>query len=149
MYRHVLVPLDGSALAEQVLPHVRTLARSGPDTRVTLLRVVPFSEHSVAHESSLRQPDFRAELEAACAEARNYLDRVASDLRSAGYAVSTEVSHNNPADAITEYAERHHVDLIAMATHGRGGLGRWIFGSVTQKVVPGTKIPLLVVRPKT
>lgn len=147
MYRHILVPLDGSDLAEQILPHVRMLAAIDPQTTITLLRSVPpifpvSAEYSGVFISADEQ------ISALQQEARSYLDKIAADLRTDGYTVELEVSELPAAEAIVDYAEHHQVRLIALATHGRSGLSRWVFGSVTQKVLHATTLPVLVVRPK-
>jgi nucleotide-binding universal stress UspA family protein len=82
------------------------------------------------------------------AEARDYLDRIAAEFRAEGYTVGMEISNLPPADAILDYAESQNVDLICLATHGRSGISRFVFGSVTQKVVQAAPVPVLVIRPK-
>ncbi len=147
MYRHILVPLDGSPLAEQVLPHVKALASLEPGARVTLLRAVPTVYPTTIDYSGMLPPvgDILPELEL---EARNYLDSIARSLQAEGLNVKLELSLLPAAEAIIDYAENHKVDLIAIATHGRSGISRWVFGSVTQKVVQATPVPVLVIRPK-
>lgn len=146
MYTHILVPLDGSELAEQVLPHVKTLAGVGTKPRITLLKAVPREYPDIVEgETTNKVVDPMRKL---TAEAQIYLGRVAEALRDEGHTVDTEISVKFPADAIIDYAAHHDVDLIAIATHGRGGLGRWMFGSVTQKVMQATPAPMLVVRPR-
>jgi len=81
-------------------------------------------------------------------EARAYLELVAAPLRSEGYTVNVEVSTMPAAEAILDYAESQHADLIAIATHGRSGISRWVFGSVTQKVIQAAPVPVLVIRPR-
>lgn len=146
MYTHILVPLDGSSLAEQVLPHVRALAAAGERPKITLLRAVPREYPDIVEgETSNKVVN---PMEKLLNDARGYLDGAAQSLRNDGLEVATEVVVRQPADAIVEFAASRHVDLIAMATHGRGGLGRWVFGSVTQKIMHLTPAPMLVVRPQ-
>lgn len=147
MYRHILVPLDGSTLAEQVLPHLRNLVGPDSSARITLLRAVPVIYPATMDYSGMLPPmvDILPELEL---EARNYLEGVAATLKADGLNVKTEVSLMPAAEAILDYAENHKVDLITIATHGRSGIGRWVFGSVTQKVVQAAPVPILVVRPR-
>ena len=81
-------------------------------------------------------------------EANVYLDRIAARMKQDGFEVETRVLvDSRPASAILSYADDHEVDLIAMATHGRGGVPRAVMGSVTDKVVRGAHRPVLVVRP--
>lgn len=148
MYRHILVPLDGSALAEQVLPHVMALAASQGTTTITLLRAIPPLFTSSVDYSGMLATTIADEQERLESEARLYLERIASRLRSEGFTVNIEISVMPPAEAIIDYAESRHADLIAIATHGRSGVSRWVFGSVTQKVVQAAPVPVLVVRPR-
>ncbi len=147
MYHHILVPLDGSALAEQVLPHVHALAAREGTSKITLLRAVPpIFTTSVDYSGLLATTaDAITTLEQ---EALEYLDQIARQFQSEGYQVHAEISALPPAEAIIEYAENHDVDLIVIATHGRSGISRWVFGSVTQKVVQAAPTPVLVIRPK-
>jgi nucleotide-binding universal stress UspA family protein len=147
MYSHILVPLDGSDLAEQILSHVKQIAAINPQTTITLLRSVPpIFPVSAEYSGVFISPD--EQISALQQEARSYLDRIADGLRAEGYTVQIEVSDLPAAEAIVDYAEHHGVKLIAIATHGRSGLSRWVFGSVTQKVLHVTTLPVLVVRPK-
>ena len=128
-FRRILVALDGSPRAEAVLPGALALA-ARPAGRVTLLRVVP--------------P--RAGLATSAAED---LDRIAAALVDAGVAVTPRiVEDDHPAHAILRTGEELDADLLALATHGRGGVSRMVLGSVTDKVVRGTDRPVLVVRPE-
>lgn len=146
MYTHILVPMDGSPLAEQILPHVKALAEAGSKPRVTLLRAVPREYPDVSEGETTNE--VVNPMDRLLADATAYLEKVAGPLRSEGLDVRLEVVVRQPADAIVEFANREGVDLVAMATHGRGGLGRWVFGSVTQKIMHLTPAPMLVVRPK-
>ncbi len=147
MYSHILVPLDGSKLAEHVLPHVTLLAGVQEGVRVTLLRAVP-TIYPLSSEWTGAVPLVIEEgLMAAHNEAREYLEHIAGDLQAAGLHVQIEVSTQPAADAIIDYVEQHGVKLIMIATHGRSGLGRWVFGSVTQKVLHTAEVPVLVVPP--
>jgi nucleotide-binding universal stress UspA family protein len=150
MYRHILVPLDGSSLAEQVLPHVQALVKPEDDVRITLLRAIP-----PVHASTVEFGGMYAgavaqleEQEPAEQAAKKYLVPIANRLQSDGYHVALHVSRLMAAEAIIDYAEHHHVDLIAIATHGRSGVSRWVFGSVTQKVMQASPTPVLVIRPQ-
>lgn len=146
MYRHILVPLDGSALAEQVLPHVHDLAAREGTMKITLLRAVPPIFTSSVDYSGMLAASTADEQESLESEARAYLERIAAPIRSEGYTVNVEVSTMPAAEAILDYAESQHADLIAIATHGRSGISRWVFGSVTQKVIQAAPVPVLVIR---
>lgn len=148
MYRHILVPLDGSPLAEQVLPHVHALAANEGTTQITLLRAVPPVFTTSVDYSGLLASTASDAMESLEKEAKEYLDQIAAQFRAEGYKVRTEVSALPAAEAVLDYADSQHADLIAIATHGRSGISRWVFGSVTQKVVQAAPVPVLVIRPK-
>ncbi|WP_245860360.1 universal stress protein [Candidatus Chloroploca asiatica] len=148
MYNHILVPLDGSPLAEQVLPHVHELAANTGATRITLLRAVPPIFTTSVDYSGMLATTTTDTLETMENEARDYLERIAAQFRAEGYAVQIELSSLPAAEAILDYVENRHVDLITIATHGRSGLSRWVFGSVTQKVVQVCPAPVFVFRPQ-
>lgn len=148
MYRHILVPLDGSQLAEQVLPHIHALAANEGTTKITLLRAVPPVFTTSVDYSGMLATTAADALETLEDEARDYLTRIAAEFRAEGYNVAIEVSAMPAAEAVLDYAESQKADLIAIATHGRSGISRWVFGSVTQKVVQAAPVPVLVIRPK-
>jgi nucleotide-binding universal stress UspA family protein len=143
MYTRILVPLDGSELAEQVLPYVRILGK-GLQVRVELLRVFePVSP-------SLADPVHGLYLDRIIASVRtqmqDYVEHVAASLRKDGLTVSTVVHEGNPAACIVQEAETVPNTLVAMCTHGRSGMTRWVLGSTTDKVLHATTHPLLIVR---
>jgi nucleotide-binding universal stress UspA family protein len=156
----ILVPLDGSALAEQVLPSVQQLART-LDAQARLLRVVSDeeSERLVAERATETYPlagslttQWQREQWAWTTleqQAEQYLAETAAPLRQAGVKVDVEVRLGVPAEQIVAVAERERVDLIAMATHGLSGLRRWTLGSVADKVLHATTTPLVLVRAGT
>lgn len=127
----VLVPLDGSRLSDGVLSHVRRLLHLVPrGWEVHLLRAVD------------EGADLRTE---ARAEARAHLFSIERVLESAGFRATTRVVSDDPVHAIQEYVIEEHIDLVAMATHGRTGLKRWVRGSVAERVLRGCPAPLLLV----
>ncbi|HEX6963176.1 MAG TPA: universal stress protein [Lacipirellula sp.] len=153
--RRMLVPLDGSPLAEQILEPAVALA-TGTQAEIDLLRVVeqlmPESYALASSRVGGLRPELLAQLEEAgrqeqiCAE--EYLDHLAERLRSRSLNVQTRVvSHVRAATAIIDDASAHGVDLIALATQGRGGLKRLLVGSVADKVIRGATTPVLAYRP--
>ena len=137
MYKNVLVPLDGSSLAEKILPQVTELAGL-TGAEVSLLRVV------LAHTFPGADPtDAQVEV---VREAEEYLAGVAEQLK--GLQVSTHVRYGHDADEILNHAERDEIDLIAMSTHGRTGVGRFIMGSVADRVLRHSSKPVLLMRAK-
>jgi len=136
-FRRILVPLDGSGLAEAALARAVTLA--GDDGTIMLLRAAE------AHTIPGADPtDAQVEV---VREAEEYLAGIAARLeRQGGKKVETSVWYGPAASAIVEAARVRKADLIAMSTHGRSGLGRLILGSVAESVLRGTNIPILLLR---
>jgi nucleotide-binding universal stress UspA family protein len=142
MYNRILVPLDGSRTAEAILPFVLEIA--GPlDIEVTLLRVVVPIPPSVVEGSRHVVVE---DTEARRAEAERYLDSLAAELRDRGVRVRTVVRRGDPVTEIASAARELEVDLVAMTTHGRSGLGRLLFGSVAEAVLRSTDLPVLMMR---
>ena len=139
--RTMLVPLDGSELAEAVLPHVKALAKQRGAEPVD---VVLFGVCEPLVESGYYIPDVPMTLE----ELKEYLAKVEKRLKEAGLRVRSEVRKGKPAEQIVEYASKNPFNLIVMSTHGRSGLGRWVFGSVADKVLHGASSPIFLVRPQ-
>jgi nucleotide-binding universal stress UspA family protein len=138
----ILVPLDGSALAEAALPRVAELARL-TNARLTLLQVIgPPMPELTAFEIA-RLPEDDGEL---AAEAEAYLRRVAATLHERGLDVDTAVRFGDPAACIAEETALNHHDLVAMSTHGRSGIDRLVVGSVADRVLRTARAPLLLFR---
>lgn len=145
MYKSILVPLDGSELAEKVLPHVTALAK-GTGAEVTLTTVVQLTLGAVGAKLEAI-PEAVAERRAALkAEALVYLEKVQRDLKGQGVTAHALALEGDVATQIITYAERKGFDLVAMATHGRSGMDRFVMGSIAEKVVRGTIKPVLLVR---
>ena len=143
-FKHMLIPLDGSALAEQILPHALALG-SLMQTDYTLLQV---AELALASTELYGSEFDRSVQERVCGRAQHYLDHLAEPLCSEGFNVRTEVAIGWPAQHILDYARGHGVDAIALATHGHGGLARLLLGSVSDKVIRGASVPVLLYRPR-
>ena len=148
----VLVCLDGSELAEQILPHVTDYALCSNST-VLLLQVV--HEPVIvspgipgAAPVSLTTGAMREEAKKAQIRAESYLEEKAGRLREQGLRVVAVATLGKAGETITGYARENNVGLIAMATHGRGGLGRALFGSVADYVLRTSGLPLLIIRPQ-
>jgi len=145
-YRKILVPLDGSELGEAALAHVMYLALlSGAD--VTLLCIVPTIEDVIG---SPRMPiPIDTQWDVLRAQAHQYLARV---VRRSGWGASNihvAVETGNVAEIILTVTARERMDLIAMSTHGRSGVRRWLLGSVAEKVVHAASAPVLLIRPSS
>jgi nucleotide-binding universal stress UspA family protein len=148
MYKKMLVPLDGSELSECSLEHVKAIASGCRVPEIVLLRVVePLSAETVsafamAGDDLLR----KAELDNQT-EAKNYMVQIKNKLVNDGLAVEAVVVDGRAAEEILDYAQSNEVDLIVMATHGKTGISRWFFGSVAQKVLQHSAVPVLIVSP--
>ena len=137
MYQKILVPLDGSAVAEVALPHAIQLAAMC-HAEIVLLRV--------AFVPVFTSDDPAAAERAAVQESAAYLEQKTQDLQSPRDKLSTQVRYGNAAEEIVEYAAHHGVSLIVMSTHGRSGIGRWLLGSTAEKVLRGSTVPVLLIR---
>jgi nucleotide-binding universal stress UspA family protein len=144
MQTHLVVPLDGSSLAETVLPHTTALARVTSAT-VTLLRVIPPVTSLGLRSVELPENWFDEEM----AWSRNYLGDIVRQLTDEGVTqVQTEVLEGDPATEIIAYTQKNRHDiLVAMATQGLGGGHRWLLGSVALKVLHAVQTSLLLCHP--
>jgi nucleotide-binding universal stress UspA family protein len=145
MYQKILVPLDGSALAECVLPHVEVLARGCQAKSVVFLRVVE-SFHQPTGDYVM-DPDQVKKIEyehMRAAEA--YLKKISAKASLAGATVKTEALFGTPAETLAEYASKNQVDLIVIATHGRSGVSKWVWGSVADRILRSACTPVFMVR---
>ncbi|MBI2855076.1 MAG: universal stress protein [Chloroflexi bacterium] len=157
----ILVPLDGSKLAESALPHVEALAKQWSDgaAEVVLLTVcgppelLSMPEYYLTPDTypptrPLKWEDYVLQQEARCKEAsQHYLEQAGGYFKRAGINTRCEVLSGNAAEAIVDYAARNPFDLMVMCTHGRSGISRWAFGSVADKVLRGVSTPILLIRP--
>ncbi|HSD82682.1 MAG TPA: universal stress protein, partial [Anaerolineae bacterium] len=139
--QRVLITLDGSPLAEHAIEPGLSLARA-LRAEVTVLRCVP----QIETDGKLDEPGRRLQ-EELLNETKEYLRARSEEAGRSGVALKPEVRIGSPADSILEYVETYGIDLIVMATHGRTGLKRWVYGSVTAKVLRSVGCSLLVIRP--
>ena len=150
MYRRILVPLDGSVLAEAALPHAISIARCSGSS-ITLLEVAtPITVATAIDPLTTTAAEATLALEsidAAEQTAIDYLAGVARRPEFEGIPVQTEVVRGTAAPEIIRRAHAGDVDLIAMSTHGRTGLGRLVFGSVADQVLREAGLPILLIRP--
>ncbi len=150
MGEKILVPLDGSKIGEAALPEIEKLiAKLLPEGKVevTFIQVMPsLSHYVVAGEASARIPYTEQEMEQMKQKAGEYLKKAGDALRKKGVTVKVKVSIGRAADEIIKAADEIDADIIAMSSHGRSGLSRWAFGSVTDRVLRGGSKPVLVVK---
>jgi nucleotide-binding universal stress UspA family protein len=141
MYKRVLVPLDGSEASESILPQVISVAK--PSNAIVVL----FQAHESLepHVREVMGEDIAQKLDTVTREdTQAYLDKIAGDLAAQGIRSETFLAKGKPAEAIIQYATTHAIDLIIMATHGRSGISRWAFGSVAEKVLRQSPVPVLL-----
>jgi nucleotide-binding universal stress UspA family protein len=159
MFQKIMVPLDGSKLAECALAYAETLAQNCNTTEVVLVSI---TERLVGRTRAPEaQEAFRGTGKAGLGQAgrettvtfgkmteqaRKYLGRVEKKMKAKGIPVRSEVLMGNPAESITKFAEKEGMDLIVMSSHGRSGPSRWALGSVTDKVFRASCVPVLMVR---
>jgi len=142
MYKRTLVPLDGSSVAEAIIPFIVDIA--GPlDMEVVLLRVIePVPPVVIEGTRHVEVED----VEARRTDAEEYLAPIAVELRNKAVRVESRVRRGNATEEIVAAAREIGADLIAMSTHGRGGLGRLMFGSVAQGVLRQVDVPVFLMR---
>lgn len=149
MYRKVMVPLDGSELAECVLPHVESLAKAGQVQNVILVRVAESFDTlswggttAYLKDEDIKQFDVRHRN-----AAQNYLDDLVGRLDMGGASVEKVVLSGRTAEKLAEYANKNNVDLVIISTHGRSGVSRWVWGSIADRLLHSVHAPVLMIRP--
>jgi nucleotide-binding universal stress UspA family protein len=149
MNMRILVPLDGSTTGEAAIPNVEDLVSKlapATTTEVILLQVISDLTYDFLTDKEAAQlPYNENDLKQISDMVQKYLDRIAERLKAKGIKVKTIVAEGHAADEILKAAQSNEVNLIAMSTHGRSGLGRWAMGSITDKVLHESPIPVLTV----
>ena len=146
MYNNILVTLDGSDLAESALSHLEIAYKGCGNPKVTVLRVIePLptrygGEAATGLEEIMQQAEAEQEK-----DAKLYMDTISSKLSNAGIPVTTKLFKGNAAEVIIDFIEKNGIDLLIIATHGRSGISRWVWGSVTDRVLRSICIPVTVV----
>ena len=145
MYRKILVPLDGSELAECVLPHVESISKGCGAETVVFLRVIdtdmPSAVDAYLTEEQKKETDEGNEM-----AGKNYLNQIVSQIQLGKINLQTQLISGKVAESIIGYAEENSIDLIVIATHGRSGVSRWVWGSVADRVLRAVCIPVLMIR---
>jgi nucleotide-binding universal stress UspA family protein len=147
MFKKILVPLDGSELSESALTHVVDITTDCRALEVILMRIREPLDPNVIGTLDAK---IAVELDEAYRdEASRYLDKVVATLKEKGISARTEILAGNPAEEIIKYSQKNNVDLIIMSTRGRSGISRWVFGSVAEKVIRNSTVPVLIKPPAT
>jgi nucleotide-binding universal stress UspA family protein len=153
MYKRILVPLDGSELAECVLPHVESIIKGCQVPDVIFIRVVepvhiPTSATDMSmvfSEKDAERARKRAE-EMGKADAENYLSGITARAAYDNARSQSVILSGKAAETIAEYAEENGIDLIVIATHGRSGISRWVWGGTADKILRSAGVPVFMIR---
>lgn len=150
MYKHIMVPLDGSELAECVLPHLSSIAKGCHVSKVTIVRVIEpvhrFDEWAPEVPDSAREKLIEQFKQEDLKDAKNYFDKVTKQLGAEGIKASAEVLFGRTEDELANYVIKKRVDLVIIASHGHSGPSRYAWGGVTSKVLRYANAPILMVR---
>ena len=154
MYKKIMVPLDGSDLAECVLPHVDgfvTGLQGGAIIFVTVIEPTPIHYSEMGsdidpHVFEIMQKNTKMVDEERISYAARYLKQVINQIKQDGVKFKAEVLVGHVADRLVDYIDANKIDLVLIATHGRSGISRWVRGSVADKVLRSSHAPVLMVR---
>lgn len=146
MYKKVMVPLDGSELAECVFPHVEAFIKGFNLRDVVLVRVLepetlPYRGETLVDRNTIEERESKRK-----SEAKDYLNQVADRFKHEGTAIHAEVIIGRVTESLIDYAEENKIELILIATHGRSGVTRWVRGSVADRILRSAHLPVLMVR---
>jgi len=148
MYKKIMVPLDGSKLAECVFPHLETIVKGCEATEVIIVQAVePLSVPygiEVWQFTSVKQVEAFETHQKTGAE--KYLKKVIARLKKTGVNAKADIIYGKAGEALSDYATKNKVDLVIIATHGRSGISRWVWGSVADRLVRSVSVPVLMVR---
>ncbi|MBI4308289.1 MAG: universal stress protein [Chloroflexi bacterium] len=145
LLQQVLVPLDGSTLGEAALPLVETLATK-LDMKVVLLEVIEAGKRVMEIDGRLVVGPYQS-MDVLRATVKDYLDRLQQGLQAKGVDTTMRVAEGDPAEVIVDVAVESRTSLIVMSTHGRTGVARWAYGSVADKVLHASPVPVMLMRP--
>lgn len=144
MYKRILLPLDGSAMAEQALPHAVALSTIFQAELILLKVQKPLAERPERHGIYYKAIEQAEELTRQLAQ--EYLDGIATRIQDNNIMVQTTTVQGVPHEQIVQFAEKNSVDLIVICSRGQSGISRWLMGSVADRVTRGGKTPVLLVR---
>jgi nucleotide-binding universal stress UspA family protein len=145
LVKKILLPLDGSSVGEAAFPYAEVLTQE-LGAELVLFQVLRPTVLIAEGSTMVSAAIYEEQEEARKASALAYVDSVGSSLKEKGLRSRSVVASGSPADQIIGYAESNAIDLIAMSSHGRSGIGRWVFGSVTDKVLHAGDTAVLTVR---
>lgn len=148
MYKKIMVALDGSKLAESVLPHLETVIKGSEFPEVIVVQAVeplsiPYGLEAAKLTSLEQLKEFEIHQKA---DAEKYLKEIVARLSKTGANIKAQVIYGKAAEALSDYASKNDIDLVIVATHGRSGVSRWVLGSVADRLIRSLGVPVLVVR---
>ena len=154
MYQKIMVPLDGSEVAECVFPHVQAFITGCKTNTIVFVRVIEPTPSGFRGASSATSKENLEKIlvhtkkfeEERKTSAEGYLKAVMGRIKPNGVTFQTEVIVGKTAEGLIDYAESNDIDLILIATHGRSGVSRWVRGSIADRVLRASKVPVLMVR---
>jgi nucleotide-binding universal stress UspA family protein len=147
MYQKVMVPLDGSELAECVFAHMEALAKGCLVKELVLIQAVkPYQYPTYAGELTITSEEIDQINTANKKDAETYLKQLGDRFKYENVKVRWEMLTGDPAETLADYAKKNQADLILMATHGRSGVSRWVWGSVADRLLRSACVPVLMVR---
>jgi nucleotide-binding universal stress UspA family protein len=149
MYKRIMVPLDGSQLAECIFPHLETVVKGCKDSpEVIVVRAVepitvPYGRQASQFSSLEQIKAFETHQET---DAEEYLKKTVAHLTSIGINAKAEIVRGKAAEALSDYANKNNIDLVVIATHGRSGVSRFVWGSVADRLLRSLCVPVLMIR---
>ena len=145
--KKIMVTLDGSELAECVLPHVEAFLKAFPNSNVVCVRVVePIQINLDAEIYSKKKINISAMESERKSAAKDYLATVIERIKGDSSKLNSDVIVGRVAESLTDYAKKNNIDLFIIATHGRSGINRWVRGSIADKIIRSANVPVLMVR---
>jgi nucleotide-binding universal stress UspA family protein len=146
MYKKIMVPLDGSALAECVLPHVEAIGKGCGAEKIILVRVVKNVEPPPTAKIRFTDKDIKEFVSDKVAFAKEYLDKMVARLHYDWTQIESRVLVGHISMQLVDFSKQNDMDLIIIATHGRSGIGSWVWGTTADRVLRTSKAPVLIVR---
>jgi nucleotide-binding universal stress UspA family protein len=149
MYKKIVVPLDGSKLAECVFPHVKAMIKACDGSPEVLFvqavepLAIPYGRGGTMVTSIEQLKAFEAHNQA---DAEKYLAKTVARFKKDGINARAEVIYGRAAEALSDFIARNNIDLVIIATHGRSGVSRWVWGSVTDRLLRSICVPVFIVR---
>ena len=150
MYNKIMVPLDGSQLAECVLPHVQAITSGCKIATVVFVRVIDPGTVSATlpaqGELGYQEKSRRQREEERKKNAEAYLKKIVDSISIENAVLNYEVLEGRVAETLADWAKKNNADLIVIASHGRSGIGRWVMGSVADRIMRSVCIPVMMIR---